>query len=208
MNVLKVPCPEARDLAVLLKDVLKFTKRSFIFIDAIDECAKSEWKVLLEVLQDILISCSSVVKVFLAVRQGMVEEMKNVCEWHYQATMSSSEVNSNIKSYIEGVLAERKESGQLIVDNPELINEITDALVEEANGMLVCRINFLLRVLTKIGFFGWLFRLRIYAARSATVIFVKQFENFQKIFQKPTTGSCQELLEWEMQNLPKKFFLG
>ncbi len=195
MNVLKVPCPEARDLGVLLKDVLKFTKCSFIFIDAIDECAKSEWEVLLKVLQDILISCSSVVKVFLAVRQGTVEEMKTVCEWHYQATMSSFEVNSNIKSYIEGVLTERKDSGKLIVDNPELINEITDALVAEANGMLVYRINFFIRTLTKIGSFGWLFKLRIYAARSVTVIFVKQFGNFQKIFQKPTTASCQELLE-------------
>lgn len=123
------------------------------------------------------------------------EEMKTVCEWHYQATMSSSEVNSNIKSYIEGVLAERKDSGKLIVDNPELINEITDALVAEANGMLVYRINFFIRVLTKLGSFGWLFKLRIYAARSVTVIFVKQSGNFRRIFQKPTTASCQELLE-------------
>ncbi|MCJ1347158.1 hypothetical protein MMC31_005379 [Peltigera leucophlebia] len=137
VNLLKVPCPEARDLGVLLKDLLVITKCSFIFIDAIDECAKSEWEVLLEVLQDILISCSSVVKVFLAVRQGIVEEMENVCEWHYQTTMSSSEVNSNIKIYIEDVLAEKKDSGKLVVDNPELINEITDALVEGANGMFL-----------------------------------------------------------------------
>ncbi|MCJ1349212.1 hypothetical protein MMC31_007448, partial [Peltigera leucophlebia] len=136
-NLLKVRNPEARDLGALLKNVLVMTKYNFIFIDAIDECAKSEWEVLLEVLQDILISCSSVVKVFLAVRQGTLEEMEKVCEWHYQATMSSSKVNSNIKTYIEDVLAERKDCGKLVVGNPELINEITDALVREANGMFL-----------------------------------------------------------------------
>ncbi|MCJ1348387.1 hypothetical protein MMC31_006619 [Peltigera leucophlebia] len=137
VNLLKVPCPEAQDLGVLFKDVLVITKRSFIFIDTIDECAKSEWEVLLEVLQDILISCSSVIKVFLAVRQGIVEEMEKVCEWHYQATMSSSEANSNIKTYIEDVLAERKDCGKLVLGDPELINEITNALVRGANGMFL-----------------------------------------------------------------------
>ncbi|MCJ1348383.1 hypothetical protein MMC31_006614, partial [Peltigera leucophlebia] len=137
VNLLKVPCPEARDLGLLLKDVLVITKCSFIVIDAIDECAKPEWNVLLKVLQDILISCSSVVKLFLAVRQVIVEEMEKICEWHYQATMNTSEVNSNIKTYIEDVLAERKDCGELVVDNFELINEITDALVEGANGMFL-----------------------------------------------------------------------
>ncbi|MCJ1349300.1 hypothetical protein MMC31_007536, partial [Peltigera leucophlebia] len=137
VNLLKVPCPEAQDLGFLLKDVLVITKCNYIFIDGIDECPKPEWEVLLKVLQDILISCSSVVKLFLAVRQGIVEEMEKVCEWHYQATMSTSEVNSNIKTYIEDVLAERRDCGKLLVDNPELINEITDTLVQEANGMFL-----------------------------------------------------------------------
>lgn len=137
VNVLKVPYPETRDLGILLRDVLVITKCNFIFIDAIDECAKPEWEMLLKVLQDILFSCSSKVKVFLAVRQGILEEMKKICEWGYHVTMGSSEVDSNIKTYIKDVLAERKNSGQLVVGNPELINEITDALVREANGMSV-----------------------------------------------------------------------
>ncbi|MCJ1349227.1 hypothetical protein MMC31_007463, partial [Peltigera leucophlebia] len=130
VNVLKVPCPDARDLGVLLKDVLIINKCSFIFIDAIDECAKPEWEVLLKRGQSIPSRPSSD-------RQVIVEEMEKVCEWHYQATMSTSEVNSNIKKYIEDVLAERKDCGKLVVDNPELINEITDALVEGANGMFL-----------------------------------------------------------------------
>lgn len=96
----------------------------------------------MKVLQDILISCSSVVKLFLAVHQVIVEEVEKVCESHYQATMSASEVTSNIKTYIEDVLAERKDCGELVVDNSELINKITDTLVERENGMLVFQTNF------------------------------------------------------------------
>ncbi len=158
VNVLKIPCPETRDLGNLLKDVLVITKCSFIFIDAIDECTNSEWKMLLRVLQDIMVSCSGKVKVFLAVRQGIVEEMEKICKSEYHATMGSSEVDSNIKTYIEDILAARKDSGQLVVGNPELVNEITDALVREANGMLVCCTEALIPALTGIGSFGWLFK--------------------------------------------------
>ena len=87
----------------LFRDILVTTKCTYICIDAIDECAKSEWEVLLEVLRGIMVSCSSVVKLFLAVRQGIVEEIGRICESHYQATMDSSKINSDIKTHIEDI---------------------------------------------------------------------------------------------------------
>ena len=208
VNLLKIPCPEAKDLGILLKDVLVITKCSFIVIDAIDECSKSEWEVLLEVLRDIVLSCSGVVKIFLAIRQGIADEVGKTFKSHYQVTMSSSKANSDIKTYIKDILAEKKDGGKLVVGNPELINEITDALVQQANGMLVCHIDFVLRLSTEAGSFGWLSKLKIYAARSVTMIFAKRFENSQKIYQRRITACCQESMKWEKQNLPKKSFLG
>ena len=153
-NVLEIPCPEAPDLGVLLKDVLVITKCSFIFIDAIDECSKSEWEVLLEVLQDIVISCAGVVKIFLAVRQGIAEDVGKIFHTPYQVTMGSSQANSDIKTYIKNVLAEKRDGGKLVVGNPELINEITDALIQQANGMYVCHTDSPLRILTEAGSYG------------------------------------------------------
>lgn len=141
-------------MGILLKDVLANTTTCFVLIDAIDECSKSERKVLLKVLRDIMVHCSSVVKVFLAVRPGIVEEVKKICEFRYQATMSSSEADSNIITYIEDVLAKRTESGEFTVGDPNIVNEIRDALVQEANGMSVCPAESLLRLLTTTGFFG------------------------------------------------------
>ena len=149
VNVLKIPCPEAQDLGILLKDVLVISKCSSIIIDAIDECPQSEWGVLLEVLRDIVVSCSGVVKIFLAVRQGIAEDVGRIFESHYQVTMGSPQADSDIKTYIKDVLAEKRDGGELVVGNPELINEITDALVQQANGMLVYHTDCLLHVLTK-----------------------------------------------------------
>ena len=154
VNVLKISCPEAQDMGILLKDVLVITKCSTIIIDAIDECSKSEWEVLLEVLQDIVVSCSGVVKIFLAVRQGIAEDVGKIFKSHYQVTMGSSKADSDIQTYIKDVLAEKRDGGKLVVGNPELINEITDALIQQANGMLVCHTDFLFRLLTEAGSFG------------------------------------------------------
>ena len=137
VNLLKISCPEAQDLGSLLKDVLVISKCSYIFIDAIDECSKSEWEVLLEVLRDIVVSFSGVVKIFLAARQGIVEDVRKIFKAYYQVTMGSSKAGSDIKTYIKDVLAEKRDGGKLVVGNPELINEITDTLVQQANGMLV-----------------------------------------------------------------------
>ena len=154
VNLLEIPCLEAPDLGVLLKDVLVITKCRFIFIDAIDECSKSEWEVLLEVLRDIVVSFSGVVKIFLAIRQGIAEDVEKIFESPYQVTMGSSQANSDIKTYIKDVLTEKRDGGKLVVGNPELINEITDALVQQANGMLVCHTDSLSRMLTEAGSFG------------------------------------------------------
>ena len=208
VDVLKTPSPEPQDLGILLKAVLVITKCRFIIIDGIDECLKSEWEVLLEVLRDIVVSCSGVVKIFLAVRQGIAEDVGKIFESPYQVTMGSSEADSDIKTYIKNVLAEKRDGGELVVGNPELIHEITDALIQQANGMLVCYNNFLLRVLTEIGSFGWLSKLKIYAARSAIMIFAKRFENSQQISQTRITACSQESIRWGKQILPKKSFFG
>ena len=125
-------------MGVLLQDILGITKCCFIIIDGIDECPKSEWEVLLEVLQDIMVSCSGVVKLFLAVRQGIADDVGKIFKSHYQVTMGSSKANLDIETYIKDVLAEKRDGGKLVVGSPELINEITDALIQQANGMLVC----------------------------------------------------------------------
>lgn len=133
-NLLKISCPEVREMGNLLRDVLAITKAIFVCIDAIDACRKSERGVVLRVLRDVMTFCSSTVKVFLAVRQGIVEEVGAICKVVYQATMNSPEAHLSMTTYIEDVLAEKTENRYLTVGNPELLSEIRDVLAQEANG--------------------------------------------------------------------------
>lgn len=135
VDLLKFPGPELNQMGKLLMDVLGFNKASFIIVDAIDECNKSERGIILRLLQDIMASCSSVVKLFLAVQQGMVQEVGNIFKSCYEATMSSSEAHLSIRTYIKDVLAEKKENKDLDVGDPKLFTEIQEALTQEANGM-------------------------------------------------------------------------
>ena len=62
IDLLKHSCPEPKELGLLLRDVLAISKASFVLIDAIDDCKKSERGVLLMVLWDVMASCSRVVE--------------------------------------------------------------------------------------------------------------------------------------------------
>lgn len=135
VDLLKLPSPELEEIGTILSDILGTAQTSFIFVDAIDDCERSERGKILRLLRDVMSLCSSVVKVFLAIRQGMVEEVGNICKSSYQATMSSSEAHLSMDRYIKDVLAERKENGNLVVGNSELLSEISVALTQEANGM-------------------------------------------------------------------------
>lgn len=77
------------------------------------------------------------VKIFLAVRQGIAEEVEKMCKPCCRATMSSIEANLDIMTYIGDILTERKESRALVVRNPKLLDEIKDTLVQEVNEILV-----------------------------------------------------------------------
>ncbi len=155
MSMLKLACPDAEVLGDLLRDLLTDDKSCFIVIDAIDECTRAEQEILLKVLQNVMNSSLVRVKIFLACRLGIVEEVERTYKIGYHVTMGCSEAQSDMIKYIEDDLANRKENRRLVVGNPKLLNEIKDALVRGANGMLV-NLFFLFQdpILTQPGSFG------------------------------------------------------
>ncbi len=110
VDLLKFPGPELNEMGILLRDILGYNKASFIIVDAIDDCKKSEQGVILRLLRDVMASCLSVVKLFFAVRQGVVQGMGNIFKAYYEVTMNSSEARSSIRTYIEEVLAEKRKT--------------------------------------------------------------------------------------------------
>lgn len=118
---------------------------------------------------------SGVIKIFLAVCQKIVKDVEKIFKSYYQDIMGFSKANSDIKTYIKDVFAEKKDGKKLVVGNPELINKITDVLVQQRNEILVCHTDFLFCVLTEADSFEWLSKLKIYIARCGKCRLIKIF---------------------------------
>ena len=110
---------------------------NYIVIDAIDECKKDERTVLLDFLRKVTLLTKPIFKIYLATRDDVGEEIRKISKTFYHLPMSSPEVSQDIATYIEGVIEEKKDKGDIVVRDPNLFVEIRDALIKGAQGMCV-----------------------------------------------------------------------
>ncbi|KAI9770818.1 MAG: hypothetical protein M1839_003044 [Geoglossum umbratile] len=109
--------PDFEDLIIFVEKVLSTLQEQFIVIDAIDECERAERKL------------------FLGFHIGT--ELERALKLNHCMSMASADAHSDIKTYIKNSIAEKKEGGELVVGQSELIGEIQDALVKGAQGMFL-----------------------------------------------------------------------
>jgi len=129
--------PDFDDLSDLMEKVSEVSDLShehFIVIDALDECDKGERGMLMLVLRRLLTSSRVNCKIFLASGPQLSTELKGLRP-SYHLSMTSPEVDLDIKTYIENMIAEKTDNGELLVGQPQLRDEIQDALTKGAQGM-------------------------------------------------------------------------
>lgn len=129
--------PDAEDLGSLLDSVVLATQRHFIIIDALDECAKADRDAVLAVLRRLTETDRKTFKVFLASRESMSIEIAKTFTSYEHRTMRTPEVQADIKTYIEDVITEKINSGDLAIGTSKLIGDVCDAIAEGAQGMSV-----------------------------------------------------------------------
>lgn len=126
--------PDMEDLCEFFENVLPKLTEQFIVIDGIDEFKTMERDSLLSVLRSLMKSSS--VKIFLASGPHIEAELlKRKLKPDHRVSLTSEHVNSDIQTYIEDVIAEKKETGELIVGQQQLLTEIKSALLDGAQGM-------------------------------------------------------------------------
>lgn len=129
--------PDVEELGSLLEVVASATGRHFLVIDALDECAKADRDAVLAVLRRLSNTSNNTFKIFLTSGESIRTEIgENFTSYHHM-TMKSPEVNADIKTYVEDVIGEKIEKGDLKIGTLALIADVCDALVEGAQGMLV-----------------------------------------------------------------------
>ncbi|KAI9785686.1 MAG: hypothetical protein M1839_008703 [Geoglossum umbratile] len=129
--------PDFEDLNLLMEKVSSVSQEQFIVIDAIDECEKAERNLFLSAMRRLMNSSKVKLKIFLASGFHIGIELERALKLNYRISMASPNAHSDIKTYIENSVAEKKKDGELVVGQSQLIGEIQDALIKGAQGMFL-----------------------------------------------------------------------
>jgi hypothetical protein len=134
------PLSGIEELQSLLHKMIFLPSVYYIIIDALDECEKHERSLILNVLQSAIVLNGSKLKLLLTSRESISREIRTHFHSLQHISMNSSIARSDIELYTKGALDEKLRSQDLVVGRTELIQEIEDALIQGADGMLVRRI--------------------------------------------------------------------
>ncbi|KAI0165320.1 ankyrin repeat-containing domain protein [Hypoxylon sp. FL1284] len=127
---------ELNEIAEFLCGITPASKPSYIIVDGLDECDHLDRSKLLKALSSLVASTTNT-KLFLASRASLSGELQKYFGSMIQVSMDNSEVSDDIKTYIDGTLRERREREDLKVRDPQLVEEIAQALAHGADGMFL-----------------------------------------------------------------------
>ncbi|KAM0541425.1 hypothetical protein ACHAPJ_013243 [Fusarium lateritium] len=109
----------------------------FIFIDGLDECLAAERRALLGALMKLSTSCPSL-RVFISSRDSVGVDLEGRLSHMDHVAMAPMHITSDIRLYVEATIQERMEDRDLVIKDPNLLNEIRDTLTDQADGIEVC----------------------------------------------------------------------
>jgi hypothetical protein len=135
IKVFKGVSPGAEDLEEIFLEVARTSKAIRIVIDGLDECSRPARMVVLKLLHRLILSSESIVKVFLSSRDSMIGDIATVFDTCQQLTMDCEEARADISLYVNGIIEEKIEAGELEVGSVQLVQDIRNALVQESSGM-------------------------------------------------------------------------
>lgn len=127
--------PDAEDLEPLLHGIANTSNSIALMIDGLDECTEPDRKLILKLLQRLISSHPSSVKIFISSREDIIRDIARTFAGCRELTMSHSDARSDILVYVNDIVAEKIENEELVVGNPELVQDVRKALIEGANGM-------------------------------------------------------------------------
>ena len=104
----------------------------FIIIDGLDECEQNETRLVLQSLQQLLMS-KYVFRVYCSSRPDVFHWTHAILEPKWNISMSQT--ITDIEEFIEDTLEAHLESGILSIGDPTIILAIRDALLKKAHGM-------------------------------------------------------------------------
>ncbi|KAI0537632.1 ankyrin repeat-containing domain protein [Xylaria digitata] len=127
---------DLEEIIDLLRTTTRSSRISYIVIDGLDRCKGAERSKLLKSLSSLAVSTSNT-KLLLASRENLSTEIKRQFSSICRLSMSRAEAEGDITSCIDAFLKEKLENNHLKIGDSSLIDEIRQALIKGADGMLL-----------------------------------------------------------------------
>jgi Cdc6-like AAA superfamily ATPase len=126
--------PTRLELQSLLFQVLQRYRHTLVVIDGIDELSKADQATIIEIAHRASRSEETVVKVFVTSRSEEPYIRRSLKSYN-QIELSAAVIANDVKCFVKDSVEARIESGEIVVRNPGLKMEITNALVDGAKDM-------------------------------------------------------------------------
>jgi hypothetical protein len=127
--------PDAEDLEPLLNGIAAISRAVIFVIDGFDECARIDRVIILKMLDRLMSSSRSTIKIFLSSREDIIGDISRVFNTCRQVSMDYGEAREDISTYVNDIIDQKVKDGDLVVGNTRLIQDIKNVLVQGANGM-------------------------------------------------------------------------
>ena len=126
---------DVEELEPLLQDIVATPGTIVFVIDGFDECPKRERMVVLKMLQRLMSSSQSIIKLFLSSREDVIGDIDRMFPTCQHVVMDREETHADILTYVKDMINEKTADGDLEISNPGLKEDIQKALTKGANGM-------------------------------------------------------------------------
>lgn len=140
-------------LANCLFSVISLFPKIFLLIDGVDELGKEEQATVLSILRQLAGGTDYTVKIFVSSRREEPYIVKQL-EGFRRIDLSTPCLSSDIAYFVKETVKSKIESGELVIRNPSLEQDIVKMLVDGADGMYVVHLHYLFPCLNSSGSYG------------------------------------------------------
>lgn len=125
--------PGTYELMDLICALMRLRPIVYIVLDGLDECERPPRQDILSFLERLSSLTKASVRTFVSCRDE--DQLLRSLQSYPRIQLTTTALESDIKSFVEGSVRSRIKSGQLTIRNPDLEHQIVQELVDKAHGM-------------------------------------------------------------------------
>ncbi|KAF5617052.1 uncharacterized protein FTJAE_12808 [Fusarium tjaetaba] len=124
-------------LSGLYQFAAKAMKQWFIVIDGLDECSTDQQSKLLKFFQGILSGGTRNISVIFASRETCTNAIRNTFPESMRLVTGQQSTSVDIGSYVDDIIIDKLSNGELVINDPRLLNEILRTIASKEQGMFL-----------------------------------------------------------------------